>query len=470
MKTRITFRQESLETLRALLFSASDVEGAAFVLCGESRSGDGVKLMAHSVHAIADEDYLRREFDGLSIASRALMRITKIARQEGLSVLFAHSHPGGFAEFSQQDDREEELLMPFLQSRVPGRIHGSIVMTPSFIFGRLYCPQQLDVQGIVSIGERIHIWPQAQTEEVPTFVDRQVRAFGKDSQKQLSALRVGVVGLGGTGSPVAEQLYRLGVRDLTLVDGDKLDITNLNRVYGSRRGDVGTPKVEIAKRHLDAIGLDASVRAVPFHITEEHATRLLRDCDVVFGCTDTQLPRAILTQLALRYLIPYIDLGVLVDSTGGQLTGIYGRVTTFLPGEACLLCRGRITAEVLRVEALSPDDRAHQAKEGYAPELDDPAPAVISFTTTVAGLAVTEFLNRVVGIMRAGRHPSEILAMLDSLEIRTNRVSAKTTCACSNQNDWGRGDEMPFLGLSWPDPRFRDAALRSAQDPARSRR
>src|SRR5687767_7246919 len=107
MKTRITFRNDSLEELRAILFAIPEIEGAAFVLCGESRSEAGAKLIAHSVHVIADEDYLRREFDGLSIASHALMRIAKIARRENLSVLFAHSHPGGFAEFSRQDDKEE---------------------------------------------------------------------------------------------------------------------------------------------------------------------------------------------------------------------------------------------------------------------------------------------------------------------------------------------------------------------------
>jgi molybdopterin/thiamine biosynthesis adenylyltransferase/proteasome lid subunit RPN8/RPN11 len=459
MKTRITFRYETLEELRAILFAAPDVEGAAFVLCGESRSDDGAKLIAHSIHPIAEEDYLRREFDGLSIASRALMRIAKIARRKNLSILFAHSHPGGFAEFSRQDDKEEGLLLPFLQSRVPGRIHGTIVMTPTFVFGRLYCPQRVQVEGIVSVGERIRVWPNSQMEEVPTFVDRQVRAFGMESQKQLGTLRIGVVGLGGTGSPVAEQLYRLGVGELTLVDGEKLDVTNLNRVYGSRSADVGKPKVAIAKRHLDEIGLGISVRAVPFHITEEHAIKALRDCDIVFGCTDKELPRAILTRLALRYLIPYFDLGVLIDSTHGHLTGIYGRVTTFLPGEACLFCRGRITPEALRIESLSADDRRKQVKEGYAPELDETAPAVISFTSTVAGLAVTEFLNRVVGIMSADRHPSEILAILDSLEIHTNRVAPKATCACTIRDDWGRGDETPFLGLSWPDASSEDGAL-----------
>jgi len=450
MISRIVLLDQHLTQLRNLLFDRPGVEGAAFILCGQAQTGHVHKLISHAVVAIADEDYLLREPYRLSIGSRALARIAKLARFENLSVIFAHSHPGGYCQFSEQDDGEEARLIPFLQARLPGRVHGTVVLTEDAIAGRLFQPDRLAVDAILSIGSRIRVLSAATPTPLPQFFDRQIRAFGKENQAVLRVLRVGVVGLGGTGSPVAEQLYRLGIGELILFDGDRLEESNLNRVYGAKLSDVGKHKVHIAKDRLDEIGLGTSVQAVAEHITWEESAKQLTSCDVVFGCTDKQIPRAILIQLALRYTIPVFDLGVLLDSLGGQLRGVHGRVTTLLPGEACLLCRERISAEGMRVEALSDTDRQSQIKDGYAPELPEPAPAVIPFTSTVASLAVSELLHRVTGFMGADRQSTEVLVSFDQNKIHTNRLSAADTCICSTEAVFGKGDEQPFLGMLWP--------------------
>ena len=286
MNSRIIFLDRHLTQLRSLLFDLPGAEGAAFVLCGQAQSGNLYKLISHAVIPIADEDYLRREPYGLSIGSRALARITKLARFENLSVIFAHSHPGGACHFSEQDDGEEARLIPFLQERLPERVHGTVVLTEDAIVGRLFQPTRLPVDTILSIGTRIRVLSAAASPSLPRFFDRQIRAFGKESQSILRAIRVGVVGLGGTGSPVAEQLYRLGIGDLIFFDGDRLEQSNLNRVYGAKLSDVGDFKVDIAKNRLDTIGLGTPVRAVREHITREDSARQLTECDVIFGCTD----------------------------------------------------------------------------------------------------------------------------------------------------------------------------------------
>src|SRR5207244_4164085 len=78
--------------------------------------------------------------------------------------------------------------------------------------------------------------------------DRQVRAFGGGVQGILSNLRVGVVGVGGTGSAVAEQLIRLGTGKLYVFDGDRLDDSNLTRVYESGSDQIGLKKVRIVEQ------------------------------------------------------------------------------------------------------------------------------------------------------------------------------------------------------------------------------
>ncbi len=95
---------------------------------------------------------------------------------------------------------------------------------------------------------------------LPAIYDRNVRAFGPDVQQTLADLRVGVVGCGGTGSAVAEQLVRLGVRHLTLLDPDVLSENNLTRVYGSSLANVGQPKVHVLKGHLLGIAPNFDAR------------------------------------------------------------------------------------------------------------------------------------------------------------------------------------------------------------------
>jgi len=448
--TRIVMLEAQLEELRQRLFDQPGVEAAAFLLCGQSVSGCAVKLLVQAVIPVADEDYLRRDPYGLTIASPVLTRVAKQARSDNLSIIFAHSHPAGVPDFSEQDDREEERLLPFLQARIPGRVHGTLVLTEQHIQGRLYMPNQVIVDEIIAIGDRIRSWTHNSGQPIEPFFDRQVRAFGSDIQLLLKRLRVGIVGMGGTGSPVAEQLYRLGVGHLRLFDGDRFEVTNVNRVYGSSLDDNEKLKVEIAKGHLDQIGLPTTVDIVPTHITYETAAQALRDCDVVFGCTDKELPRAVLTQLAIRYLIPVFDMGVLIDSKEGQIGGVHGRVTTLIPGEACLFCRGRITAEAIRLEALSEGDLQRQVRDGYAPELNEPAPAVIAFTSATASAAVIEFLHRLTGFMGDERASSEVLLSFDQTKLRTNRTKSRGGCICEDHVYWGQGDVEPFLEMVWP--------------------
>ena len=144
------------------------------------------------------------------------------------------------------------------------------------------------------------------------------------------------------------------------------------------------------------------------------------------------------------------DMGARIKSEGGVLEGIYGRVTTFFPGEACLFCRRRITADGIRLEGLKREERIALAKEGYAPELETNAPAVIPFTTSVATQAVCEFLHRLTGFMGEERQTTEILFFFHETSQGRNRQPADPNCLCSETKLWGRGDSKHFLDLSWP--------------------
>ena len=454
MMYTLTILEEQYDRLVGGLFSLRGHEGAAYLLCGRSSTEGETRFLVREVIPVEDKHYLIRERDRLSIASESYVAVAKKALLSGDSVLFVHSHPV-FSTFSPQDDREDGRLQVFFHSRMPGALHGSLVLSSEInVRGRVWSHEGwFPISRIRVIGRRFLFIDEARGDgPLPVFFDRQVRAFGPEIQRLLGHLHVGVVGAGGTGSAVLEQIARLGVGTISIFDGDAFDDTNVNRVYGSIASDAGRNKAEMAAANVQRMGLETILRVYPGHITWEASARHLRDCDVVFGCTDRHAPRGILVQLAIRYLIPLFDVGVRIDSQGGTLRGVFGRVTTFFPGEACLFCRGRISPEMIRLESLSSEQRQALADENYAPELEGPAPAVIAFTTAVAAQAVSEFLQRLTGFMGPDRKSTEAQLLLSESRLRTNRETAGPECLCSRAKLWGGGDSKRFLDLSWPDP------------------
>jgi len=454
MDYTLTILETHYDLLDGAVFTPTGLEGGAYLLCGLSVTATETRLLVREVIPVKKEHYLKRAPDRLSIDSASYAAIAKRAAATRTAVIFVHSHPGGLAGFSPQDNREEPKLMEFLATRCPAVPHGSLVLTPGSLgHGRIWAQGGwAPLKRIRAIGRRFRFVNDLDQIPLPDFFDRQIRAFGPDIQKLLQRLHIGVVGVGGTGSPLVEQLTRLGVGTISEFDRDPLEDSNVTRVYGSRIADKGVNKTKVSEEHVNQIGLGTVVRAYPEHITDEETAKRLRECDVVFGCTDKQTPRGILVQLALQYYIPVFDLGIKIDAEDETLRGVVGRVTTLMPGEACLFCRGRILAEIIALESLSPEEWQLRADEHYAPELQTEDPAVITFTTAVAAQAVSELLHRLTGFMGEERRTTEVLMLFHEPQIRTNRTPPDPTCLCSQQELWGVGDRDTFLGLFWPVP------------------
>jgi hypothetical protein len=308
------------------------------------------------------------------------------------------------------------------------------------------------IERTLVVGERIVVVQDFDSERPSldrALYDRNIRAFGHGVQSALGDLHIGVVGCGGTGSAVAEQLVRLGARSMLLIDPDTLTVSNTTRVYGSNQADVGSAKVDALAAHLRSIAPDALLDTHTESILNETVARTLTECDVVFGCTDDNAGRLVLTRIASYYLVPYIDCGVLISSTEGAIESILGRVTTQVPGAACLICRSRIDLARAAAEQLPESERASLQREGYAPELGRAEPAVITFTTAVAAQAVTELLDRLIGFGPTPL-PTELLLRIHDREISSNFLDPKPDHLCSRDGGvLGMGDRDPFIGQLW---------------------
>jgi len=175
--------------------------------------------------------------------------------------------------------------------------------------------------------------------------------LGVGSEALLAKTIVGIVGLGGGGSHVAQQLAHLGVGRYVVVDPKKIDKTNLNRLVGATAQDValGTPKVDIASRTIKGIHPEAAVDK--YQSDWQEAIEALKGCDVIIGGLDSVRAKAELDAFARRFLIPYIDMGMDVFPTEAGEFLIAGQVALSSPGAPCLRCFGIVTEAGLVAEA-----------------------------------------------------------------------------------------------------------------------
>lgn len=454
-------------TMALPAWMASEIEGkarernetAGVILAGKSEDSGNLRLLGRELHWIPEDAYDRRTPRALTVRSEGYMRYLARAEDRGDVPIWLHTHPheDGDSRPSKYDKIVDDELQQTFRLRSGAELYASLVFSPAadaFRFTGMVWngkgPQR--VTSIMIVGDRwkvITAEHAPKDDHVPVHFDRQVRAFGGDVQRVLTKLRIGVVGCGGTGSAAAEQLARLGVGSLLVIDPKDLSESNPTRVYGSSPSDVGRPKAEILADHLRRIAPAAKIDSVMGTITDQSVAGRLTSCDIIFGCTDDNAGRLVLSRMPTYYLIPVFDLGVLISSSNGQLDGIDGRVTVLNPGSACLVCRGRIDIARAGAEQLSADERAARQAEGYAPELGGVEPAVIPYTSAVASFAVAELLERLIGY-GPEREPGEILLRFHDREISTNTARPKPHHYCDPaEGFFGAGDREPFLGQTW---------------------
>jgi len=204
--------------------------------------------------------------------------------------------------------------------------------------------------------------------------------LGAESDQELGATRVAIVGLGGGGSHIAQQLAHLGVGEFRLIDPDVIEASNLNRLVGGTQADVDqqVPKVDILKRTV--LGIRPWARVEVVKALWQEADALLRDAHVIFGCVDGYLQRSYLEGAARRFGIPYIDIGMDVTELQSGGFAIAGQVIVSRPGCPCMRCIGFLTSARLAQEENDYGDAGVN-------------PQVIWTNGTLASLAVGEFVK-----------------------------------------------------------------------------
>ena len=372
----------------------------------------------------------------------ALLDVLNGANRQQLVLIEAHSHPfaSNRVDFSAVDAQGQKEMVAYLADVQPGQPYGALVFGQHAVRGILWNPgssASVPLNRIVVTGASLAWWSADGTVKRKRGRhgsagkdehSRQVLALGAAGQDALANVSVAVVGLGGLGSVVAQELAHLGVRRLVLVDDDLVEASNLSRLVGASLASVGEYKVDVAQASITRTTIASDVQAMRMNVRELAAIDAVTSADIVFGCVDTDAGRMILNEAALAYLIPYIDCGVGINVTNRRITEAGGRVITWIPGRPCLVCCREIDPHIAAEELESPEQQEFRRIHGYVSGAVVPEPSVISLNATVASLAVTEFLALVTGIK-----PSQHYTYYDMLEQRVGPrlVSKNDKCtAC----------------------------------------
>lgn len=385
------------------LFPDDGCEAVAIALCGRRVDQERHRLLVRKIVLIPYDVCSLRQPDRVTWPTDLLPPLLDEACRLGLAVVKIHGHHS-FSYFSDTDDESDTALFPSIYAWTENGPHASAIL---FGDGRMI-GREVDESGkfrpllsINVVGDDLVFWhSESQSSLVPEFGRRVAQTFGADTYDRLRKLRVAVIGCSGTGSPVIEQLARNCVGTLVLVDPDRIEEKNLNRILNATMIDAREQrfKVEVAARAVLEMGLGTVVETHPRSLFDQNTVLAVANCDVVFGCMDSVDGRHLLNKLATFYLLPYFDLGVKLEADGsGGVDQVCGTVHYLQPGGSSLLSRHVYTLEQVRSAGLLRTDPAayrSQVDDGYLRGVQEERPAVIQLNTLIASLAVNEFLAR----------------------------------------------------------------------------
>lgn len=144
----------------------------------------------------------------------------------------------------------------------------------------------------------------------------QLEEITEDKLLSLALKRVLVIGVGGVGQHVATYLVTNGVSNLTIVDFDKVEISNLNRQILLTEDDIGKLKVEVVKSALLARNSESHIEAINFKIDDSNIDSLVKDYDLVIDAVDNWKSKLVIAKGCKGNKIPFLHIGV--DGYKGQ--------------------------------------------------------------------------------------------------------------------------------------------------------
>jgi molybdopterin/thiamine biosynthesis adenylyltransferase len=373
-------------------------EEAGFLVCSSSKTDTGYVLLAREWHPVPDSALARNAHGSvLSWSADFNSKMLQRAVDIDATLVLVHSHGSRCPRLYTDDRAKERPLFGAISRIVSPLPGGTLLLGRGDAAGSFWLDGENDLafRRLVIIGDTIEVWDAvdrpAPRPRVRRRLDRQAIAIGPTSDAKLARTCVAVLGVSGGGSHVVQQLAHQGIGTLMPVDDQLVDETNLGRLVGATEADIDrTMKVALARRIATGIDSSITVIEVPERFPSQRTIEMLKRADIVVACLDRFDARLAINAFCRRYLIPLVDVGMSIRSTGEQLATADGQVIVSLPGNPCLRCFF-VTDAVLERERR---DRP----PGYDENPDAPGdPQVVSMNGVLASEACNCVLDLVTG-------------------------------------------------------------------------
>lgn len=385
-------------------------------------------------------------------------RVLKIATEKKEGIAFLHSHPyPGWQGMSNDDVIAETRISPSVFSVTGLPLLGLTLGTDASWSARFWFKDDNIkrkyncnwCESVRVIGKELNI----------TFNDyligpnfdlgkqlRTISAWGKKTQENLSRLKIGIVGLGSVGSIVAEILSRSGISNFTLIDFDRVEEKNLDRLTNVFKSDIGRFKVLTIKEAIErsASSPNIAIDCCEYSICEKEGFESALNCDILFSCVDRPWGRQVLNYIAYTHLIPVIDGGIMVR-TNKRNTNIIGadwKTQTVGFKRACLECLGQYKTENAVLEKSGMMDDPTYIKGLKESSFVNAHENVFAFSSHLASMEVLQMLNLFIapfGIADIGQQLHHFVT--GSMEVTTSNKCHEN---CYFSSVVGRGD---FTGI-----------------------
>ena len=325
----------------------------------------GVVLVLAKEYIPVDElDYERDSSVGASISSAAIRKAMQgiYDRKGGCFHVHLHDHRGP----TGPSGTDQRWLPPIAEgfSHISGaQANGILILSADSFYATVNIRgiKGFTIPSCVSVVGRPmgFTYPNRKKTRGTPVNDRQ-GFLGENAPFLFENVKICVIGYGGGGSHIGQQLAHVGVKHVTIYDGDAIEDTNMNRLIGAWFSDIGRKlfKTEIAKRTIKKILPGAVIRTIKARWQEK--PEFLQESDIVIAGVDSLADRDQLEAECRRFLIPLIDIGMDVFEMKNHSYAMAGQVILSMPGAACMQCFGYLNPEELGAEAKRYGDAGHR--------------------------------------------------------------------------------------------------------------
>ena len=367
------------------------------------------RLTALIDEVILPEDGERLLHGNASFQPGYMARALTLARNKQAGLAFMHSHPGpGWQGMSSADIEAERDVLAYpagatglplvgLTVGVDGQWSARFWERRGAQMRRRWCEKtRLVGADLYQLHFNDELVPAPARRET---LRRTFDTWGTSTQGSIARLHVGIVGLGSVGCLVAEAIARMGVERVTLIDPDRVEEHNLDRLLYGTADDIGRLKVEVAAGAMQrsATAREIEILALPVSVHQKSAYEHALDCDVIFSCVDRPVARDVLNFVSQAHMIPVIDGGVAVefDAANQRLFSTHWRAHISTPSHQCLRCRGQYNSSLVVMELDGSLDDPSYVRN--LPPSERPANEnVFAFSQGVASMEVNLMLRYLV--------------------------------------------------------------------------